>query len=234
VRSATGWFYKDLTKDARGLLAGDQNRKGDFGFEYIYETEPEMISTPHDPKSETLLKYSWMLGTILLCVGLIFFFGGIITTPNVDMTALQANPEQVLSENAFAIFSSLLLTLFGIAIYFFGGKLVYEIYMFFHTEIFFESNLILFGASGNYDEFEQITGNIKRKDTCTDYTPDVKVCKITSSVFMHPYMDQKNIVRQPRFIVKTEKNEPLLNLIWQEFQKNMHIYNDTNNSGYIP
>ena len=232
VKAETGWFFKELTKDARGLLAGDQNRKGDFGFEYIYETDPKRIASPHDAKSENLLRYSWILGTILLSVGLIFFFLGILTAPNVDMAALQEHPEQVLSENAFAIFLSLLLTLFGIAIYFFGGKLVYEIYMFFHTEIFFESDLILFGASGNYDEFEQITGNIKRKDTCTDYTPDIKICRITSSVFMYPYIDQKSIVHQPRFIVKIEKNDPLLNKIWQKFRDNMNIYDA--NGPFLP
>jgi hypothetical protein len=224
IASKTGWFFKEATKDSQGLIAGNQNNKGDFEFEYVYETHPVMVATQHDSKSESLLKYAWGLGTVLLCIGLLFFSIGIMTTPVVNMSLLQENPELALSNNAPAIFLSLFFTLLGLATYFFGGKLVYEIYMFFHTEIFFESDLILFKATGNYDEFEQISGNIKRKDTCTDYTPDIKVCRVISSVFMHPYMDAKDIPELPRFLVRVEKNDALRDEIWQSFQAKMQTY----------
>lgn len=224
VRVKTGWSFKQATRDSQGMLAGSQHNKGDFEFEYVYETFPVLLSTTHDTRSQALLKYVWRLGTALLCLGLASFFIGILTMPSVDMTLLKEHPELALSDNATAIFLSLFFTLFGLAIYFFGGKLVYEIYLFFHTELFFESNLIVFKASGNYDEFEQISGSIKRKDTSTDYIPNIKVCKVISSVFMHPYMNDREIPEQPRFLVKTEKNDTLLNEIWQGFQETMQQY----------
>lgn len=224
ISAKTGWYFKDATKDNQGLLSGNQNNKGDFEFEYVYETFPILQPTIHDARSQALLRYVWALGTGLLCLGLVAFFIGILIMPSVDMGQLQEHPELALSNNAPAIFLSLFFTLFGLATYFFGGKLVYEIYLYFHTEMFFESDLIVFRASGNYDEFEQISGNIKRKDTCTDYTPEIKVCKVISSVFIHPYMNAREIPSQPRFLVKAEKNDVLLNEIWQGFQAKMQQY----------
>ncbi|MCW3465029.1 hypothetical protein [Chitinophaga nivalis] len=224
IGEKTNWFFKEATKDAQGVISGSQHNKGDFEFEYVYETLPVLIPSPHDATSESLLKYTWGLGTVLLSVGLLFFFAGIMTTPGVNISALQTNPEGMLTDNAPGIFLSLYFTLLGLAIFFFGRKLVYEIYLFFHTEIFFESNLIVFKATGNYDEFEQISGNIKRKDTCTDYTPGIKVCKVISSVFMHPYMTTTAIPQQPRFLVKVEKQDALLQDLWQGFQAKMQHY----------
>jgi hypothetical protein len=96
--------------------------------------------------------------------------------------------------------------------------------MFFNTEIFFESNLVLFRAYGNYDEFEHITGNIKRKDTSTDFTPDIKVCKLTSSIFVHPYMNKGDISKKPRFLLSVNRDEVLLQNIINGFKQNMTPY----------
>lgn len=224
LQQQTGWSFKSLTKDARGLLAGDQNRKGDFEFEYIYETHPRIVSTTYDEQNERQLSKIWKIGTALLCVGLILFFIGILRIPGIDSNLVRNNPEMALSTYSPQILTSLYFILFGIAFYFFGNKLVYEVYMFFNTEIFFESNLVLFRAYGNYDEFEHITGNIKRKDTSTDFTPDIKVCKLTSSIFVHPYMNKGDISKKPRFLLSVNRDEVLLQNIINGFKQNMTPY----------
>lgn len=224
LQQSTGWFFKSLTKDGRGLLAGDQNRKGDFEFEYIYETHPKIVSTTYDEHSESQLSKVWKIGTVLLCIGLIMFFIGILRLPGIDTNLVRYNPENALSTYSPQILSSLYFILFGIALYFFGNKLVYEVYMFFNTEIFFESNLILFRAYGNYDEFEHITGGIKRKDTSTDFTPDIKVCKVLSSVFVHPYLSKGDIAKKHRFLLSVTKDEILLQNIISGFKQNMTPY----------
>ena len=220
----TGWLFKSLTMDARGLLAGDQNRKGDFEFEYIYETQPRIVSTTYEEQVEAQLRKIWGLGTLLLCAGLILIFIGVLRLPGVDVSLVRENPEQALLVYSPQILSSLYFALFGVAFYYFGAKLVYEVYLFFNTEIFFVSNLILFRANGNYDEFEHISGGVKRKDTFTDFTPNIKISRVVSSVFVHPYLDKGQLVKKSRFVVAVEKDDVLQKEILEQFKLNMRPY----------
>jgi len=110
--------------------------------------------------------------------------------------------------------------------------LVYEIYMFFNSEIFFESNLILFRANGSYDEFEHISGGIKRKDTFADFTPDIEVCRVISSIFVHPYLDSSRIQNLPRYVIQVAKNDALLGFLVDEYKKNLTPYLMKLDSGF--
>lgn len=224
ISAKTGWYFKSLTQETGGVLAGDQIHKGDFSFEYVYETNPKIISTKYNREIEKSLSSIYIIGTILICIGIIVFFGGILNFPAFNMETFDQDTLSNLSEYSPNILLSLFLILIGTALYFFGSRLIYDIFMFFNSEIFFQSNLILFKAYGNYDEYEHISGGIKRKDTFTDFTPDIEVAKVTSSIFVHPYMDRKSMASNPRFIIKTEKNEQLLNSIISEFKRNLDPY----------
>ena len=224
IKRKTGWYFKSSTEKTGGLLAGDQVHKGHFNFEYVYETNPKLISTTYDKKIENKLSNIHKTGTILICLGLIIFFMGIIKVPSLYNEALIHDTNELLIAYAPKILISLFLILFGTAIYFFGNRLVYEIFLFFNTEIFFSSDLILFKAYGNYDEYEHKTGGMKRKDTFTDFTPDIEVCKVTSSIFVHPYLVSSKIKNIPRFVVNIEKNDELMNSIIDEFKHNLTPY----------
>src|SRR5690606_32491963 len=142
----------------------------------------------------------YLLGLILLSVGLMFIFIGILLFPRIGASSLdQLNDAQFLTY-ADGFLTSLFVSLIGISLLSFGNRLVYEIYMFFNSEIFFESSLILLRAYGSYDEYEHISGGIKRRDTFSDFTPDIEVSKVKSSIFIHPYLESKNIQRLPRYV----------------------------------
>jgi len=224
VSTLTGWFYKGITEDSRGILAGDQNRKGDFKLEYLYETLPTVHSSKYDAASEEQLIKVWKIGTGLICTGFILFFIGIIIFPGIDADLVKNKPQLALQGYSPKILLSLFFILFGIAINFFGRKLAYEIYLFFNTEVFFESNLILFSCAGNYDEYEHTIEGITRKDTSTDFTWEVKVSKVISSVFMHPYMEKGSLVKRERFVVKITENHDLLPEILTSFKNNLGTY----------
>jgi hypothetical protein len=226
MSESTGWFFKSPSIAVKDLLAGDNNRKGEFEFEYVYETWPKIISTTYDDQSEVRLSKIWKIGTIVFCLGLVLIFLGALILPAINPDSLQTDAQTALKNYSPRILTSLFLILFGIALYFFGNKLVYEVFTFFNTEVFFESDLILFGAHGNFDEFEHINGNLKRKDTSTDFTPDIKTCKVISSVFIHPYIDNEKIklADQDRFLVSITKNDNLLRTVVTNFKNNISTY----------
>ncbi len=224
LAATNGWFFQGATKKLGGMVAGEEHKKGDFGFEYLYETQPKLLSTQYDEKNEKKLSLIWKAGTIMLSIGVILVFAGIFVMPGIDKNLVTDEPASVLKAYSPGILLSLYLGLLGIAFYFFGNRLVYEVYLFFNTEIFFESNLILVGVNGNYDEFEHISGNTKRKDTFTHFTPEIMTCRVISSVFMHPYMKINTIQSSPRFITKIEGNDELLGQLQHSFAKNMGHY----------
>ena len=89
-----------------------------------------------------------------------FIFIGILLFPRIGASSLdQLNDAQFLTY-ADGFLTSLFVLLIGISLLSFGNRLVYEIYMFFNSEIFFESSLILLRAYGSYDEYEHISGGI--------------------------------------------------------------------------
>lgn len=224
INAKTGWYFKNHTQESGGVLAGDQIHKGDFSFEYVYETNPEIVSTKYNKGIEKNLSSIYLIGTILICTGIVVFFVGILNFPNLNIETFNQGTLTSLSQYSPNILLSLFLILFGTALYFFGSRLVYDLFIFFNTEIFFQSNLILFKAYGNYDEYEHISGGIKRKDTFTDFTPDIEVTKVTSSIFVHPYMNRKSMGSNPRFILKTERNKELLDSIILDFRRNLDPY----------
>jgi hypothetical protein len=219
-----GHYYRGPTVDMAGKLAGDQNRKGEFTFEYLYETYPKIVSTTYDAHTEGQLSKIWKTGTGLLCAGLVLFFFGVLMLPNVNADIVRYSADNTLVNHSPGILAGLYFILFGVALFFFGNKLVYEVYMFFNMEIFFESNLVLFRASGNYDEFEQINGGIKRKDTFTDFTPNVIVCKVQSSVFVNPYMEKGAAYTKPRFVLSVTRDEDMMQKLLGGFGQNMKPY----------
>lgn len=230
IKELTGsYFCSPTTKDG-DEPSGGQKTKGKFELEYLYETYPTIISTQYDDYSEKKLFALWKIGTGLFCIGLIAIFIGVMKLPGIDPALVRYHAADALALYSPGMFTSLFFILFGLAIFFFGNKLVYEVYFFFNTEIFFESNLILFKADGNYDEYEDTQGNTKRKDTFTTFTPNVKVCKITSSIFVHPYLPKELIRIQPRFLTKAEKNDVLFQQIYDGFRNNMSIYSGTFNA----
>lgn len=226
ITQSTGWYFKSPSIAVKDLLAGDNNRKGEFEFEYVYETWPRISSTTYDDQSEARLSKIWKIGTFAFCMGLILIFVGALILPTIDTNSLQIDAKAALKNYSPGILASLFLILFGVALYFFGNKLVYEIFTFFNTEVFFESDLILFAAHGNFDEFEHINGNLKRKDTSTDFTPDIKTCKVISSVFIHPYIDNEKIKLsdQDRFLVSISRNDSLLRTVVNNFKENISTY----------
>lgn len=225
ISRKTGWYFKSSTLKKGGVVTGDQIHKGSFEYEYIYETNPEIVSTTYDKTIENRLSMIYKIGSVLICLGLVVFFFGILKFPSINYQQLTQNTDSSLLEYSPKILFSLFLILFSTALYFFGNRLIYEIYMFFNTEIFFESNLILFKAKGNYDEFEHITGGMKRKDTFTDFTPDIEVCKVTSSMFVHPYLNSSEVMHKlPRFVTNVNADDDLLNSILDEFKKNLAPY----------
>lgn len=227
LEKSFGWFYRgSYGDDSKGVLAGDNNRKGDFKFGYVYETWPEIISTSYDDQSEVRLGKVWKIGTFVLCAGLLLIVVGAMLLPPLDINTIQNNTPEALRGFSPKMFTSVFIMILGIALYFFGKKLVYEIYTFFNTEVFFESNLIIFGAKGNFDEYEQIVGNIKRKDTSTDFTPNIKACKVISSVFIHPYIDNEKIMlsSQNRFLLGINSNDSLLKQVEHLFRSNISPY----------
>ncbi|MGB5236414.1 MAG: hypothetical protein WBN59_02185, partial [Flavobacteriaceae bacterium] len=92
------------------------------------------------------------------------------------------------------------------------------------AEIFFESNLILFRANGSYDEFEHISGGLKRKDTFADFTPDIETCYVRSSIFVHPYLDSSRMQTLSRYVIQVDKNDALLGFLVDEYKKNLTPY----------
>ena len=224
LKQKTGWYFRSKTQDARDTLAGDENRKGDFKYEYLYETKPSIFSTAYDLTTEKRLSKILFIGTVLICLGLIIFFIGILKIPNLDYLGGIQNFRNSIPDNSNGILSSIFLLMLGTIIYFFGNRLVYEIYLFFNTEIFFKSDLILFSAYGNYDEFEHEVNGMKRKDTFTDFTPDIEVTQIESSIFVHPYLKGDIISKLPRFLTKTSRNDELLNSLIEEFKSNLSPY----------
>jgi|GEM_PF-5162439 len=224
LKSKIGFSFNAATGDERGLLAGDTNRKGKFSLEYLYETQPKIVSNNYNAERENQLANIWKIGTIFLTVGLILFFIGILRLPGIDQNLFISNPQVVLYTVAPKILFSLYFILMGLSVYYFGNKLVYEIYMFFYTEIYFESNLILFGANGNYDEYEKIIENVKKKNTATEFTPDIKVCKVISSIFVHPYMNKGAIAKNHRYLFSMKKDEGLFESIKNDFIGNMNNY----------
>ncbi|WEK17726.1 MAG: hypothetical protein P0Y49_13060 [Candidatus Pedobacter colombiensis] len=224
VAKLTGWQTKQATAYAKDALAGDENRKGDFNFEYVYETEPALFSSTYDEETDQLIKKVWGIGTILICLGIILIFCSVMTTPGIDIDLVKNQPTAALITYSPNVLLCLFLVLLGIAVNSFGRKLVYEIYMFFNTEIFFQSNVILFNCTGNYDEFEQHGGGLKRKDTSTDFTLDIKVCNVISSVFIYPSLKADALARRERFIVKTAKNDALLSQLLHDYADNLSTY----------
>jgi hypothetical protein len=219
-----GQYYRGDTVALADKLSGDENRKGDFVFEYLYETYPRIVSTTYDEDTEGQLSKIWKTGTSLICAGLVLFFFGVLMLPNVNADIMRYSADNSLVSHSPGILAGLYFILFGVALFFFGNKLVYEVYMFFNMEIFFESHLVLFRAAGNYDEYEQINGGIKRKDTFTDFTPNVKVCKVQSSVFVNPYMEKGTANSKPRFIVSVTRDEAMLQKLLGGFSGNMKPY----------
>lgn len=224
ISRKTGWYFKNHSEQKGGALAGDQIRKGDFSFEYVYESNPEIVATSYTGPIEKKLGTVYFLGTLFIGIGLLTFFAGILTFPVLEGDLGNGNAMQSLAAYSPKILLSLFLILFGTAVYFFGSRLIYEIYLFFNTEIFFRSDLILFKAYGNYDEYEHINGGIKRKDTFTDFTPDIEVARVTSSIFVHPYMKGSDINRCPRFVTGVTQNDQLLEDITSEFRQNLKPY----------
>lgn len=226
LKKSTGWYFGfDYDKENKsGEVRGEQKHKGDFNFKNVYETNPNIVSTVYDSETEKKLSKVYVLGVILLVIGLVLIFVGILLFPRIEASnILQINSEQLLSyTDGFLV--SLFFSLIGIALFSFGNRLVYEIFMFFNSEVFFESNLVLFRANGNYDEYEHISGGIKRKDTFADFTPDIEVCQITSSIFVHPYLESKSIQKLPRFVIQITKNDNLLNFLINEFRNNLNPY----------
>lgn len=225
ISAKTGWYFKSHTQETGGVLAGDQIHKGDFSFEYVYETNPKIVSTKYNKDIEKNLSSIHLIGVVLIALGIILLFVGILYFPAFNMEMFNGgNAMSNLSEISPKLLLSLFLSLFGTALYFFGSRLIYDIFTFFNTEIFFQSNLILFKAYGNYDEYEHISGGIKRKDTFTDFTPDIEVAKVTSSIFVHPYMGKNTMRANPRYITKIERNDQLLNSIISDFKQNLDPY----------
>lgn len=224
VAGETGWSNKDATRHAQDVLAGDENRKGDFKFEYIYETTPAIYSSTYDAETESLIRKVWGIGTVLVCLGIILIFGSVMATPGIDTNMLKDQPATALIAYSPRVLLCLFLILLGLAINSFGRKLVYEIYLFFNTEIFFKSDVILFNCTGTYDEFEQQGSGLRRKDTATDFTLEVRVCNIISSVFMHPALKDGELARKERFIVKISRNDLLLSNLLQKYAETLSTF----------
>ena len=228
VQTLTGWYFKDATQHSTGFLAGDQNRKGEFNFEYIYETYPALYSTKYDQDSEKTLQKVWRLGTVVMSAGFFLIFISIMLAPGLEVIETETAPSAFFQVHSSRILLCLFLVLVGMALQFCGRKLVYEIYMFFNTEIFFKSNLILFKCSGNYDEFEQKDLSLKRKDTSTDFTLDIQVATIISSVFIHPYLKKDEFARKERFLVKMINNDRLLVQLLHDYKESLATYMTAN------
>ncbi|MEN8789320.1 MAG: hypothetical protein ABF295_07370 [Flavobacteriaceae bacterium] len=234
LKKHTGWYFAyDYDKENKsGEVRGEQKHKGDFNFQNVFESNPSIISTAYDEGTEKKLSRVYKLGLVLLAAGLSMIFIGILIFPTIDANNFDQMSTAQIEDGAFNFFTSLFFSLIGIALLSFGNRLVYEIYMFFNSEIFFESNLILFRANGSYDEFEHISGGIKRKDTFADFTPDIETCYVRSSIFVHPYLDSSRIQSLPRYVIQVAKNDALLGFLVDEYKKNLRPYLMKLDSGF--
>lgn len=195
LKNTIGWQYT-VTIEHRNPLEKThdaEHNKNVFVTTRVYETRPRILPREKNPGVEARLEVVWRWGTILTCLGLILFSAGFLFTGNANAIA------------------SLYFILTGTSFFFLGNKLVYEIYLFYRTEVQFESELIFFNAEGSYGEYEVIdtASTTKRKDTFTDYTADVKVCKIVTQVFVHPYLRKDALHLLPRFITHVGKHPAL-------------------------
>lgn len=226
LKKSTGWYFSfDYDKQNRsGEVRGEQKHKGDFNFQNVYESNPKIISTVYDSVTEKKLSMLYILGIILTVIGLTLIFIGILIFPNIVSTGFKQLGSQEMQMYASSFISSLFCSLIGIALLSFGNRLIYEIFIFFNSEVFFESSLILMKAYGSYDEYEHKANGIKRKDTFADFTPDIEVCQVKSSIFIHPYLESKHIESLPRYIVQVAKNDGLLDFLIEEFKKNLNPY----------
>ncbi|MDO5980970.1 hypothetical protein [Flavivirga spongiicola] len=223
ISEKTGWYFNGSTNKSGGYVSGDQKHKGTFEYNKLYETNPKIVSTTYNDLIEKKLSTVYTLGVILFSLGLFVIFFGVLTFPDIHFERVSLNAD-LLVEFAPKIMWSLFFILLGTSLYFFGNRFVYDMFLFFNTEIFFESNLILFNIKGSYDQYEHISGQTKETNTSTDFTPDIQVCQVTSSIFVHPYMESKNIKNLPRFIFKIQDNDILLEFILKDYDKKLAPY----------
>lgn len=218
----TGWAFAGEVLETGQKLAGDNMRKGDYKLEMLYETQPQLVSTTYTSDVEQRLMNLWRIGTVLVSLGLIAITLAVFQTSSVDVAGSLAQFQY----NATSSFPyALLLMIVGIVFLALGRKLVYETYLFCNSEMVFESSLILFGISCNFDEYKVMTGNMLRKDTFTDYTLHLMTSKVTSSCFVSPYQQDEDLRKQPRYLLQMDADVELYKLLLTDLDKQLAPYN---------
>ncbi len=221
-KNTFGWCFKEETNRDGGGLSGDERRKGNFDWGHVYETYPTITSTRHNEKDEKRLTKIWLIGTSLMFLGIVLITFGLIYGSGTPIDLTQNTAELIAYSKSVS--KGLIFVLIGLFFYFFGNRLVYEIFMFFNSEIFFKSNMVLFNIKGSFDEYKQTVDGVARKDTFSEVTPDIKTASVLSSMYVHPYHNDFSKTRPSRFLLNIAANDELLDIITKQFQVNLSPY----------